>query len=303
MHMDRKTNYKMEELLPLVSELAQQYAGCDSTSVTYEKAQALMEAVLYCLHEYDSAAGSNDTDSMVLGGNTGGNKTGSIVLCQDKTVREKYEAGRQLLLAKVDQILRMLNALSGKFEDYGVRSLYDTVQKGVPEFLKWYDVRFCPQDTILTLDYPLLVDLHTMCGADAVYAYLCGIQAEQRFLAMFDRGYIVSLLEAYDTEYREMMENICEIVLANAIGHLLLQKPFEDRGFQKEEYRRLEQMVGSGQVQELEQVVLNGIRQMAKQYDGDDGQVCTYLCAGAGAIAVRMESAARMGHLEHLLLL
>ena len=45
-------DYQMEELLPIVSELAQKYAGYESTSVTYEKAQSLMEAVLFCLNEY-----------------------------------------------------------------------------------------------------------------------------------------------------------------------------------------------------------------------------------------------------------
>ena len=42
-------DYQMEELLPIVSELAQKYAGFESTSITYEKAQSLMEAVIFCL--------------------------------------------------------------------------------------------------------------------------------------------------------------------------------------------------------------------------------------------------------------
>lgn len=35
-------DYEIEELLPLVSELAQKYSGYESTSITYEKAQTLM---------------------------------------------------------------------------------------------------------------------------------------------------------------------------------------------------------------------------------------------------------------------
>ena len=31
-------NYEMEELLPVVAELANKYTGSESTSVTYEKA-------------------------------------------------------------------------------------------------------------------------------------------------------------------------------------------------------------------------------------------------------------------------
>ncbi len=43
--------YKMEELVPLVAELTEKYTGFESTSVTYEKAEQLMGAVLYCIRE------------------------------------------------------------------------------------------------------------------------------------------------------------------------------------------------------------------------------------------------------------
>ena len=43
--------YGMNDLIPVVARLAEKYVGGDSTSVTYEKAEQLMEAVLYCIHE------------------------------------------------------------------------------------------------------------------------------------------------------------------------------------------------------------------------------------------------------------
>ena len=44
-------DYKIEQLLPLAAELADRYTSKESTSVTYETAGALMEAVLYCMKE------------------------------------------------------------------------------------------------------------------------------------------------------------------------------------------------------------------------------------------------------------
>ena len=41
--------YEMEELLPIVAQLSEQYTRGESTSVTYEKARQFMEAVLYCM--------------------------------------------------------------------------------------------------------------------------------------------------------------------------------------------------------------------------------------------------------------
>ncbi len=50
--MERWIEERMEELLPLMEELTKKYTSGESTSVTYEKAQELMEAVLYCIWEY-----------------------------------------------------------------------------------------------------------------------------------------------------------------------------------------------------------------------------------------------------------
>ena len=40
-------DYEMEELLPIVATLAEKYTGGESSSISYEKAGQLMEAVMY----------------------------------------------------------------------------------------------------------------------------------------------------------------------------------------------------------------------------------------------------------------
>ena len=50
-------HYEMEELLPIVAELAEKYTSKESTSVSYEKANQLMEAVLYCIHQCEDSEG------------------------------------------------------------------------------------------------------------------------------------------------------------------------------------------------------------------------------------------------------
>jgi len=197
-------DYQMEELLPIVSELAQKYVGYESTSITYEKAQALMEAVIFCLNEYNSSY----TNGLVH---------------KDISVREQYATGAKLVLKKVEDIRNIFNEISLRFEDFGVKCLYDTVQKGIPQFLKWYDIKFCPQNTILTLDYPLLIDCSSLTGADAVYKYIRAIQTEQKFLGAFDKTYVMMVLEKYNSEYRDMIENICSIVLTNIIGRIAIK--------------------------------------------------------------------------------
>ncbi len=267
-------DYQMEELLPVVSELAQKYTGYESTSITYEKAQSLMEAVLFCLNEY----------------NTSYMNTNSLVY-KDIPVTEQYNIGVKLLYEKVENIREIFNKISLQFEDFGVKCLYDTVQKGIPQFLKWYDIRFCPQDTILTLDYPLPIDLSSLSGADAVYEYIRAIRAEQIFLRALDQNYITSVLEIYDSEYREMIENICSIVLTNMIGHIAIKKPFHDAGFLYEEHIQLTKIFGGKSIADIEDIIKELIQNIVSRFYENDIDVLKYLCHESNNIAVRIHTA------------
>lgn len=265
-------DYQMEELLPIVSELAQKYAGYESTSITYEKAQSLMEAVLFCLNEYNSLA----TDSLVQ---------------RDISVKEQYNIGAKLLSEKVEDIRKIFNEFSVQFEDFGVKCLYDTVQKGIPQFLKWYDIKFCPQNTILTLDYPLLIDCSSLTGADAVYKYIRAIQMEQIFLGKFDRNYVMLVLEKYNFEYRDMIENICSIVLTNIIGHIAIKKPFNDIDFLYGEYLQLSKLFAGKSIPDIENVVKDLIKKIVSQFYENDMDMLEYLCYETNNIAVRIYTA------------
>ena len=265
-------DYQMEELLPIVSELAQKYAGYESTSITYEKAQSLMEAVLFCLSEYNSSA----KDSLVQ---------------KDISVKEQYNIGAKLLSEKVENIRKIFNEISFQFEDFGVKCLYDTVQKGIPQFLKWYDIKFCPQNTILTLDYPLLIDCSSLTGADAVYKYIWAIQTEQIFLGKFDRNYVMLVLEKYNSEYRDMIENICSIVLTNIIGHIAIKKPFNDIDFLYEEYLQLSKIFAGKSIPDIENVVKDLIKKIVSQFYENDMDMLEYLCYETNNIAVRIYTA------------
>lgn len=62
-------------------------------------------------------------------------------------------------MEKVVEANKIFDEVSEYFDDYDVECLHSTVQKGIPEFFKWYDIEFCPQNTILTLDYPILQNI------------------------------------------------------------------------------------------------------------------------------------------------
>lgn len=227
-------DYTMEELIPIAGELVEKYTAFESTSVTYEKAEQLMGAVLYCIHEAELTAGSvwanaggdGAGDEQANAGEdaadsarvyAGGDMAGGAVSVSAKglTARQAYEAGTALVEKKVRKALAMYNEMMPGFSDYGNICLYDTVVKGLPEFFKWYDIKFNPQDTILTLDYPVTGNLSEYTGIDRIYEYLKRIRMEQEFLHTYPENYVRSVLREYCGEYEEMVENIYEVF----VGH------------------------------------------------------------------------------------
>lgn len=273
------SGYPMEELVPIVAKLARRAAGGESTSVSYEKAQQLMEAVLYCIQEYEAGSGS-------LPRRTG------------MPAEEVYRLGRRMVTDKVLLLKECYHVMLPDFCDYGMDCLRDVVMDGIPAFLKWYDVLFCPQDTILTLDYPVLCKIAPQTGVDAVFTYVNAIALEQKFLAGFEDGYVRGVLRAYQADYEEMPENICSIVLPDVLGRLLLQKPLMQGKFTQEELKRLAGRIGSRE--EMKRFIQNMVARMAAQRYNGDRKLEQYLQGEADNLAERICRCSELGCLERV---
>ena len=275
--------YNMEELIPIFSKLAQDYTGFESTSISYERAQSLMEAVIYCLDEYHQVPSAIPETSHI-------------------STEEKYELGLCLVKEKAFKIRNIFNELCLSFQDFGVKCLCDTI-KSIPEFLKWYNAKFCPQENIITVDYPLLIDLSSLRGANKIYQYILFLQKEQQFLTMFHKNYVIHILEKYSADYENLMENICEIVLTNTIGHIAVQKPLGSLGFGDEDYLQCMQVFGDKTISEMENMISHFIEIVINQVDKGNKYLCEYLCQGTKNMAVRIDNALRYKRLNKLFLL
>lgn len=240
-----KQPYQLEELMPIVAELAEKYTKYEHSSIPYEKAQELLEAVLYCIGE-------------LVQDNNG--YTPSTTEANLLAAKQAYQRGKELVMQKVEAFRIEYNALMKDFYDYGSICLRETVSKAYPAFLMHYDAVFLPQESVITLDYPVLYDNSRCCGIDAVYIQLQGIAYEQKFLAMFPRKYILDVLLAYSNNYEELYENICEPVIINTAGHLLYslcsgEKVHLQRQFVSDDYNTLQCFLAEVSKQELQQYI------------------------------------------------
>lgn len=189
--MEYKIAYEMEELAPVVGWLAEKYTSGESTSISYEKAEQLMGAVLYCIQEISRF------------------EPKELALAERLSARQAYDIGAALVEEKVRKALNLYHDLLPEFEDYGNSYLHDTIIKEMPRFFQSYDVRFEPQNTILTLDYPVMRDLSSYSGIDQIYEYLKCIRSEQIYLKQFPKHFLID-------GKGEDGENLCEKAMSIA---------------------------------------------------------------------------------------
>lgn len=186
----------IEELLPVMAHLADKYTSKESTSVSYDTAQRLMEAVLYCIHECDSE------------------KQGRLLEGTRLSCRDAYEEGYRIAHEKVIRAKALYHQLTEDFDDFECRNYRDTILKGMPAFFTEYDLMFDPQNHVLSLDYPVIKQDEDKKGIDLILEYLEETAYEQKFLKYFSRKGVMDLLEFNCTDYRELyLDNICEPVL------------------------------------------------------------------------------------------
>ena len=185
--------YSMEELIPIVAKLTEQFTSYESSSVTYERARQFMEAVLYCISHIDYEIGN------------------SLIL-SDLNAKEAYQMGYESVTRKVMKTQEKYNELVTFFDDFGNKNYRDTVEKALPAFFLYYDVKFAPMETIITMDYPVLGLDMTMEGIDMIAQYIDAIWEEQQYLNKFPRRYIIDELRLFHPRYENEFFNIKEIV-------------------------------------------------------------------------------------------
>lgn len=233
-----------------------------------------MEAVLYCIHELEKA-GDNMPDSK-----------------EQMTAQRAYETGMVYVEEKTKRALHLYNQILTDFQDYENRCLHDTFVKGLPEFFKWYDIRFAPQNTMVSLDYPVLKDISAYTGIDKIYEFIQCICLEQKFLKLFSVDYVKDVLAKHDRHWKESMDNICERVLADVTGHILTGKYLAERNLETEDYFYIQELAEQIGLEKLQKQTENAITAIVRSYYGNDERLLDYLSGAVRGILIRLKNAA-----------
>ena len=188
--------FDMEDLLPIVARLTDEYTSKESSSVTFERARKLMAAVMYAMAHFET-------------------RTTSLMGQNDLSAEEVYKLGYEAVLLKVDTVKEKYKKLMTFFDGYNNRNYKDTVEKAIPGFFKYYDPKFAPMDNIITMDYPVFKLNMKLEGIDLISQYIDAIWNE---LQAFSREYVISKLKEFHPKYEREFINLKEIFLMQLRG-------------------------------------------------------------------------------------
>lgn len=265
-------SFEVEELIPIVGKLAGKYTSFESTSITYERAEQLMDAVKYCINEAEM-------------------ELNQCPLATERIYAElMYESGLGIVQEKVRKALIVYNELLPEFESYGIHCYTDTVAKGLPEFFRWYDVKFAPQESILTLDYPVLPDLSDWSGIDRIERYIMCIRLEQSFLKQFPKVFVEKALCQYNAEYKDMIDNVCPAVITKLYAHFLLGTQVSGEELTKQEEERLGDIFRSEEMESIQKRAEGELAKLVRsQYGEEQEEILQYLLFTSKDVLLRMK--------------
>lgn len=202
------------QLLQLLDERIYRYNGHDSSSIRKEIMEDISNSNIYTISIYLKTFRNPDEAIQSM------KKQGLITA---------YQEGRK----KIDKMLKIIRVMHIKVKRNKLNignDIYDeTIIGGIHGFLKIYDPDFKAQDMKITADYPLYNNLiGKLDGVEFIKEYLNSIYLENTFCKKFSEEKIEYLLYGYSQDYQELIINVFEIVLLEAIACKLAKRNIQD---------------------------------------------------------------------------
>ena len=192
------------KLLALLGQRTARYTMGDSSSVPSETARELLTSICFTLETYLNATGAPPK------------------LLVTEPLEVVFEIGLKYLEEKIIRGKHLWQSAYLSASEIENRSFWDTL-RNLGSFWRYYDHRFFAHCIPCEIDYQLCRPVpDSLYGIDYVGEYLRRILAENSVLRLFDRDLVVRLLERYCRDYRDLLINLCEPLIANAVGLALI---------------------------------------------------------------------------------
>lgn len=212
-------------IMEVLKELIMKYTKGESTSVTVEVTEGLLNSLLYSLDFYLIELDDPQAALREL---------------KKKDIRTMYEKGIELLRLCVIDTKKLYekikrNRLQVELEAYNL-----TIDEAIPCFFEKYTVIFEAHNTMASIDYPLVFDDMSVRGISYIKNYLEHLDIETEFCSFFSVENIDKILNGFGKMCRlnhtiELI-NIFELLINNSIFSVLCRNKAGQLNITKGQY-------------------------------------------------------------------
>ncbi|WP_455540023.1 DUF6179 domain-containing protein [Terrisporobacter sp.] len=241
---------KISEIL---KDLIMRYTKGQSSSVTVEKAEKLIIGIWYTIDAYMKKIESPEE---------------SIKTLREEEISYIYERGKNILKEDFidakdlyEKVLR--NRISTDLTSYN-----DTLS-GIENFFKYYDLEFEPDENTADIDYPLAFDDWDVVGLYYIKNYLENLYIENQICNKFYSKDIHKILksygENYKIDYRDLLINIFEMTINNAVFSILCNN--NSLEINEEEFGKINDKIERMNEEEVKTLISLSINKIINDYE------------------------------------
>lgn len=178
---------------------------------------------------------------------------------KNMNAEELFERGKKRAEWEVRRGKRLWKTACMSAPKISNRSLFDTLQ-GIGAFWKQYDVRFFAHQIPCYIDYQLMNPVpESLSGICYLNEYLHYLLIENRFLLHFDVERIEKLLQVVEPDYQELLINLTEPVMIQALGLSILKKEPYALDLSPQEQKQLQLYLQALSEKEMRQVLSDAV--------------------------------------------
>ncbi len=281
--------YQIAELL---ADRFNRWTGGQSSSVPVETGQLIQQSAFYTVGYYLKSL--PDAES-------------ALDELKSHRLEDLFQKGKERIEAVRKEAEALFHAVQKEPFATDVLAYNETLAEGLPMFFSSYDADFGAHDTPASIDYPLGNDKMNLTGIEYIYDYLRKLYLENKFCSLFDREEIHSLLRGYDRQYKELLFNIYDLILTNAVGCMLLgrnDQEFHNQGLHISDFDRqyLQNELALLPSEMLEELLDEAVSGLSAILSITDPELIRYIKTSAVNLKSRLKHALEVNGLQRLFL-
>ena len=238
------------EALSLLAGQVDTFTGGTSSSIKVETAENILESAFFTIGFYLKSLSDLNLALKIL---------------KENPLLQLYKTGRKLVEIQFYKAKQLFTTVQGNCLVINNYAYNATIKEGIPLFFATYDLNFAAHETPGSIDYPVSNDQMELVGIEYIYSYLKKLFWENRFCQKFSPIGINFLLRSYDGHYYDLLINVFELILTNALGCLLVNKKAVQLNIEPLDREYLQDILGNLSPEQLSSLMYDTMHQLCQE--------------------------------------